>query len=320
MKPEISVIIPVQSQDPDIFKQSLESIINQERVTIEIIIIDDCSKLPVSIILKNYIQKNNIRIIRNNKVMGVARSLNRGISISKGKYIARMDSDDISLPLRLYKQKDFLDKNPDIKILGTWVEVFGNYKYTRKTADSPDKNVIQMIFRNSLAHPSVMYRKEIKAIRSELYNPKYETAEDYELWTQFLEGKQISNLREVLLKYRSHNQQVGSRRKIIQDKNADKVRELVIIKLVKDVSRNEISLHNRIAKYSTTENDSAIEIVKWLYKVHAAILKNLKVSKVQTLVNYFEEIYRILKVKSMLFNVKIHIIIFHYSLKILTHG
>ena len=124
--PLISVIMPCYNREKYIV-EAIESILNQTYTNFEFIIIDDCSTDNTFEIVKEYAKKDNrILALKKDKNYCYVHSLNKGIEIAKGKYIARMDDDDISLPERFEKQVEFLEKNEDIIALGTFIEIFSD--------------------------------------------------------------------------------------------------------------------------------------------------------------------------------------------------
>ncbi|MFA6383013.1 MAG: glycosyltransferase, partial [Parcubacteria group bacterium] len=131
-------------------------------------------------------------------------TLNRGIAIAKGKYIARMDADDWSYPDRLQKQFEFMEKNPEVGVSGGVVdicdekmEVTGRRKYNLS-----DDCIRKKIFRyNPFAHPAIIIRKDILQ-KSGLYDDEYNLAEDYELYFRIGRHSKFANMEDILLKYR----------------------------------------------------------------------------------------------------------------------
>ena len=105
--------------------ESIESILSQTFTDFEFIIINDASTDSTKEIIESF-QDSRIILINNEQNLGVAKSLNIGIATAKGKYIARMDADDISLPERFQTQFNFMEKNPDIDICGSWARMFGD--------------------------------------------------------------------------------------------------------------------------------------------------------------------------------------------------
>jgi len=131
--------------------------------------------------------------------------LNRGIQLSKGTYIARMDADDISFPKRFEKQVCFLDNHPEIDLLGTGsvdIDEFGNETHLR-TVPEKHKEIVELLPKaNPITHSSVMFRK-MSFDKINFYNESYRTTQDYEMWFRAAGiGLKFHNLNEVLLKYR----------------------------------------------------------------------------------------------------------------------
>ena len=205
--PLISVLMPAYNAEKYI-AQAIESILGQTYDDFEFIIINDCSKDRTEEIILSY---NDQRIVylKNEQNLGVALTLNRGLAVAKGEFIARMDADDISLPDRLEKQVAFLQDNKDVAVLGTNVETFNEEGTicTGWSATDPEQMKVDLLFACGLAHPSVMMRTEV--IRNlGGYDPDFNGLEDYELWCRVLEKYQITTLPDILLKYRIHGSQV----------------------------------------------------------------------------------------------------------------
>jgi hypothetical protein len=155
--PVISVVMPVYNVPVEYLKESIESILNQTFEDFELLIIDDGSTETEGIdFIKTY-QDPRISLIHNHH--NFIDSLNKGILESKGKYIARMDADDIMLTQRLQVQYDFMEANPNIDICGSWIEVFGNKTNIIKTYTEHKQIVALMLLANSMAHPAVILRR-----------------------------------------------------------------------------------------------------------------------------------------------------------------
>jgi len=200
--PLISVILPVYN-GALYLREAIESILNQTYTNFEFIIINDGSKDNSEEIIKSY---NDNRIIYiSQKNIGLAATLNIGIKISKGKYIARMDQDDISLPERFEKQIDFLEKNKDYDILGTWAKIFPD-KTNKRFHKHPTDNIklkYFLLFNNPFVHSSVMIRKSVfEKIGLYSEDKNRQPPEDYELWSRIARVSKIANIPEVLLNYR----------------------------------------------------------------------------------------------------------------------
>lgn len=185
-------------------RTAVDSILGQSFKDFEFIIIDDGSADKSLDILREFQQKDKrIKIVsRENK--GLTVSLNEGINLAQGEYIARMDADDISLPKRFEEQINFLGNNKDVVLCGTWAKIIdengvelGDYK-TPTTNEEIKKNII---FHNPFIHPSVIFKKEIiKTVG--LYSEKIKYAQDYEYWLRIVKRNKVANLSDFLLKYR----------------------------------------------------------------------------------------------------------------------
>ncbi|GIQ58567.1 glycosyl transferase [Flavobacterium collinsii] len=209
INPKITVLMPVYNCEPFI-KEAIDSILNQTFSNFEFIIIDDASTDSTVSIIKTY-NDPRIKLIIKPDNLGLTNSLNYGLSIAKGEYIARMDGDDISLPERFAKQVVFLDKNPETVLIGAYFKIIGKDKIITVPEYHEDIK-LAMLKDCCIGHPTVMMRKSCLDKFSLRYDEKKEPAEDYDLWTRFLNVGKLYNLQEVLLNYRVHNSQVSHKR------------------------------------------------------------------------------------------------------------
>lgn len=207
MKPQVTVLLPVHNGEK-FLREAIESILKQTFSAFEFLIIDDRSEDNSAKIIKSF-KDPRIKIVQNENNMGLARSLNKGIILAKGEYIARMDADDISFPDRLKKQLDYIRKNKydvvavKICLIDEKGKNFGIWPDDQK-AVTGSQIESQLPKANCIAHPGVMFNK--KVISKYLYNEgqKYYT-EDYDLWLNLCsDGYKIGKLDEILLKYRVH--------------------------------------------------------------------------------------------------------------------
>lgn len=290
--PLISVIMPTYNTKLRYLTEAVSSILGQSFSDFELIIVDDNSDVTITPkLLKT--QDNRIKIIRNNKNSGIAKSLNIGIKKAKGKYIARMDSDDISLDNRLIVQKHYLDNHPEINIVGSWIKVFGSHNYVRKTTTAPADIALETIYRCPVAHPSIMFRTSFVRQKSLVYISEYDGAEDYELWSSLIYTKTMANISEVLLHYRTHDAQVGQQLRNIQDTISDKIRGNLLNSLIKNITKEEKEMHNKIAKYQINSDDNPIDIASCVLKVVSGASKRLHISKMRSIKRVLLESYSI---------------------------
>ena len=204
--PKVSVVMPAYNAEKYI-SEAIESILNQTFTDFEFIIIDDGS-IDDTVGIINYYNDDRIRLIQNEVNLGVAQTLNKGIELSRGQYIARMDADDISLPTRFEKQVAFLDVNPDVAVVGSDIELFGMVNEKRSFSSKHDDLKVELLFNNCFAHPSVMLNHKFFGSKKLLYNPKVNKMEDYDLWVRAAISNKLACISEVLLRYRVHPNQV----------------------------------------------------------------------------------------------------------------
>ncbi len=213
----VSVLLPMYNASLFI-QDAVESILVQTFPYFELVIIDDASTDNSLAIVKN-IEDERIVIIKKQKNTGYTDSLNYGLTIAKGKFIARMDADDISMPERLEIQVNFLNKNPDIILCGSWFRIL-NSNETVKHPITHAEISIALLDYCAIGHPTVMFRKE-EFIKNNLYYDKnMEPAEDHDLWVRAIRIGKLQNIPNVLLKYRLHNNQVSVNQKAKQEKHS----------------------------------------------------------------------------------------------------
>lgn len=196
----ISVVMSVFN-DEKYIREAIESVLMQTYKDFEFIIVDDGSIDKSADIIKSY-KDSRIQFLQQSN-NGTASALNAGIRISKGKYIARIDADDICLPERFQKQLDYIEDAPNCAAVGSAAEIIdknGRYLYTYYPPS--DKNVIKSMLPNSpFFHSSVLFRKEI-AEKCNFYNEKLYLSQDGVLFTQMAQYGELHNLPEILIKYR----------------------------------------------------------------------------------------------------------------------
>ncbi len=216
--PIISVIMPNYNWWKYIW-EAIKSILDQSFNDFEFIIIDDWSRDNSLEIINKYKEKDyRIILIKNKKNSGICISLNKWINISKWKYIARMDSDDISIKSRLEKQINLLEKNKLIWVCwSNVININSIWKEISKTIFPKSDRLLKKIiwFRNPFKHSSTMIRK-ICFEQSWLYDDKYRLVEDLDLWIRIGQKYKFYNLSEFLVKYRIHwNNAILKKQKIM---------------------------------------------------------------------------------------------------------
>ncbi|HEV7333480.1 MAG TPA: glycosyltransferase [Flavisolibacter sp.] len=226
--PIVTVLLPTYNCEAYVQK-SIQSILDQTFTNFELLVIDDASTDRTIQVIQEFTDPR-IRLIRKQKNTGYTDSLNYGIGIAQGDYIARMDADDISIATRLERQVQFLTSNKDVVLCGCWYQEIPT-NHVAKLPVSHEDILVAMLTNNSISHPSVMYRKEFFIRHQLTYNRDFESAEDYELWTRVIALGKIHNLPEVLLHYRLHEQQVSAQRNAFQAQRAALCRKRMLLYL-----------------------------------------------------------------------------------------
>lgn len=204
----VSIVMSLYKPDKELLSKSIEAISDQSYSKIETIIIDDGLSNEENLFLKKLIQdKKNFFIYKNPKNLGLTKSLNIGISKSKGELIARNDADDISDKQRIEKQVNYFKKNKKIGVLGTWYSVVNAKKEKYLYQYLNDHNILfEMLFEtNPFCHSSVMFKKDIFE-EFNGYNQKFKVSQDLDLWFRISKKYSLNILQENLLeRYLSKN-------------------------------------------------------------------------------------------------------------------
>lgn len=205
--PQVSVLMPVYNT-ASFLREAMDSILSQTFEDFELIVLDDCSPDNAEEVLDAYDDPRIVRY-RGEKNVGLSNVLNEGLDIAQGKYIARMDSDDISMPNRLQVQVDYLEAHPEVDLVSVGMQLFGAKEEVWIREQDPEKVKISALFHSPVLHASSVWRKESFERHGLRFRQEMVPAEDYDLWTRALvKGLKLVNLPEVLYKYRIHPSQV----------------------------------------------------------------------------------------------------------------
>lgn len=232
--PLISVILPVYNAEHTL-GEAIESILNQTFAGFELIIINDGSTDASEKIVLKYDDKR-IKYFSNDGNKGLIYTLNRGLGLARGKYIARMDADDISLPTRFEKQVRILEEDSSVIVCGSRIRYFGikKGKSVYIAPESSEENKKWLVRESCFAHPTVMMRKEVLVNNRIGYHPDYKNAEDYKLWIDLAPYGAFYNIQEVLLNYRLSPTQITQSHNTEQKKNARRCRREYLSRLLKN--------------------------------------------------------------------------------------
>jgi len=219
--PKVTVLMSVYNGEKYL-REAINSILNQTFKDFEFLIINDGSTDRTIEILQSY-QDPRIKIINDEKNIGLTKSLNKGLKLARGEYIARMDADDISYPNRLEVQYDYLKNNPEVGLIGSWNDVIdeiGNTVGFWKCNYSSEDIYYILNFRNCLAHCSLLFKKEL-VLNNGGYNETIKNAQDYELWSRISKVAKIYQIQRVLVKWRMDSHPINTQKETSQVKTVN---------------------------------------------------------------------------------------------------
>ncbi|WP_053006181.1 glycosyltransferase family 2 protein [Kiloniella spongiae] len=237
---KVSVVLAVYNADKYI-ANAIESVLSQTLSDWELLIVNDGSTDNSLKIIENYaLQDNRIIVIENSQNIGLSLSLNKGIDIAKGQYIARMDADDIALSNRLERQVSFLQDNLDHYLVG------GNATYMDESGIEAGQSNLPLhdweirgrcLFHNPFIHPATMMRADLFRSNSGIrYDSSFDTTQDWRLWIDFLNTGKAANLAEPVIKQRIHENSVSVKKRAQQIQNSLRIQEKYCKDLLGDTS------------------------------------------------------------------------------------
>lgn len=207
--PIVSVIMPVFNGE-EYISRSVRSILDQSFHELELIVVSEHGTSQASIAEVDKFEDPRVVHVRNDENLGLIASLNYGVRVAKGRYIARMDSDDISLPNRLAKQVAFMDAHPEVGVLGSqvaYIDAHGKRTSRPRYFWRPETVGWDMLFNSPVPHPSAMLRTETARMLGG-YDPNARLVEDYDLWIRASHASTVMNLRDELVLIRKHGENI----------------------------------------------------------------------------------------------------------------
>lgn len=219
LPPKVSIIMSVYNGERYL-KNAVDSILNQTFTDFEFIVLDDCSQDESWAILSDYaIRDRRIRLLKNRQNMGLTKSLNRGLHLAQGKYIARQDADDVSLPTRFEKQTAWLESHPETVLISSEIQRIkpdGNFGQVTARACASELLPWHLLFHNHLGgHSQVMFRRQ-PVLELGGYNEAYRYSQDYELWCRLAKIGKFTVLPEALLHQRFHTASISANKRAEQ--------------------------------------------------------------------------------------------------------
>jgi glycosyltransferase involved in cell wall biosynthesis len=219
-KPLVSVVMSVFN-GAEYLRVAIESILTQTFTNFEFIIINDGSTDNSEDIVLSF-KDSRIKYHLNEQNIGLTKSLNKGIRLSKGNYIARMDADDIAYPNRFEEQVNYLEKHQQCGVCGTNIKLIDAESNLIRYHEYPNENKelkTRLLIGSIFVHPTVMIRKSTLTDYSIFYNETYSSSQDYDLWVQLAQYCDFSTIQNTLLDYRIHDNSISISKKESQFKN-----------------------------------------------------------------------------------------------------
>lgn len=274
MAPSISVILPVFNADSAELRKSVESILNQTYSDFELIIINDGSTNNCEEVILSF-DDNRIKYVKNDTNLKLITTLNKGLKLASGEYIARIDSDDYCDKTRFKKQIEYMNRHPETGLLGTGMLVIPDNIKTSPPTDSNDIKLLLRYCTNVIAHPSVMIRKSVLVNNNLEYNIHCIHAEDYKLWCDMSQFCEIENLPDILLFYKNNPDGISRKNAKWQKKIS------TIIKLdnmINDFAADKNYMYSILSKYvknTPITQEEANELSKLLTTVIKYVTENI---------------------------------------------
>ena len=265
--PRITVLMPVYNGE-DFLRATMESVLNQTYTDFEFLIINDGSTDASAEIAASF-SDPRIRIECNERNLGLIATLNRGLGLARGEFIARMDADDLSYPTRFERQLAFLDAHPEIGACGTWFEkVTPQGTTVMRMPESPALIRLFLLFDNPFLHSSMMLRRTVLESHALRFDPAYPHSEDYDLWVRCSSITDMANMPEVLVRYNDHPANISHRFSEEQDTAANQIRTRQLTRLGISPNSDEIALHNEVIEFDLSGGLDRLESARnWLDKV-----------------------------------------------------
>ena len=291
IKNKVTVLMPVFNAEA-FLKEAIESILAQTFTEFEFLIINDGSTDNSLNIINSYNDKR-IRLINNDKNIKLIGTLNKGMALTNSDYIARMDADDISYPTRLEKQFNFMEKNPEIGLCGTFIRTLGLEKdYDIHYSTSHEEIKFNLFFDTHFPHPAAMLRKSVISENNLEFSNKYIHAEDFDFWNRLAEFTHIAIIPEILVLKRCHEDQISHKYLDVQKNISSEIRkEIILNKFGVTIDNHDIDIYdNWLNKILPKTKDDLFTLLDFIEKL---IIANNKKAyyKVDIFNTYFLEIY-----------------------------
>lgn len=274
--PKISLIMSVYNGE-DYLSEAIDSVVNQSFTDWELIVINDCSTDSTSEILSRYeAQDSRIKVHTNEVNLRLPSSLNKALTLAKGKYVARMDADDICMPNRLQMQYDFMENHTDVDLSSCRFMTLKNGVISSGgCGGKSDAESIKalLLVTNPILHPGIIAKRDV--ISALGYDKNFTCTEDMELWTRFiLEGKKVEILSEYLMIYRLHDKQITETTLDKQKKEVVLIQKNYLSELLQPMNEEQENFYiNGVYFTKNTDVNKFCKFYKWAKSVNKKVKK-----------------------------------------------
>lgn len=222
--PLVTVLMPVYNVAPYV-QETLDSILNQTFTDFEFLIYNDGSSDETATIIRRAAAIDSRIIFHDSATnIGYVPHLNKGLKEARGRYIARIDGDDLAHPERLARQVAYLEAHPAVGICGSIVQMFDAGHGLIDCPENDNEIRQTLCLENAFIHPATIIRTSVLREHDISYNVEYMPAEDYKMWCELSRVTQMHNLQEVLTQYRIHSHQISRQRSALQQQQIGSIR------------------------------------------------------------------------------------------------
>lgn len=244
-KPLVSVVMPARNAAA-FLAEAIASVRAQTLSTWELLVIDDGSTDETPTIPGQF-SDDRIRVLPNSSAPGVSGAANTGTSAAVGRYLARMDADDVMTHDRLERQARYLDRHAEVVLCGSWLELFGAETGTWRYPERDASIKALLLFQCCIGQPSVMLRRDVLQQRGLTYDTELSVGEDYDLWMRLSSGGQFHCIQEVLTRYRRHPRQLTAKSSIESQRILASLRRRWLCRLFGEIDGRALETHERVA-------------------------------------------------------------------------
>jgi glycosyltransferase involved in cell wall biosynthesis len=263
----VSVVMPVYNAEKYL-RSAIESILSQTYKNFELLILNDGSVDQTNNIIASF-NDPRIRVLSSEKNFGLVYQLNKGIENAAGKYIARMDADDIAVASRLQRQVSFMERSPDVGLCGSFVKVFHEDKkyFATILPVTHDEICTFLLFASPFFHPAIMMRASVLRLHGIRYTKGTDSTEDYYLYLDLHDKTKMANVPKVGLYYRMHESNMSKKMGSFQKNTSDIVRAPYVHKFLQENANQNaehlVEKHFQICSMQINTKEDYFEFMEW---------------------------------------------------------